>query len=44
MVCIAVVTGQILRRYQILWVYGMYSCCDWTDSKAISDIVGIWYV
>ena len=33
MVCIAVVTGQIVRWYQILWVYGVYSCCDRTDIR-----------
>ena len=31
-------------RYQILWVYGVYSCYDRTDNKVISDIVGIWFV
>ena len=41
MVCTAVVTGQIVRWYQILWVYGVYSCCDWTDSRVISDILAV---
>ena len=44
MLCIDIMTGQIVRLFQILSVYGVYSYCDQTDNKVISDIVGIWFV